>query len=163
MGAEHGARAAATNQPFEIVPNKAALLREIVGNPFRPHAIEWEAMGGDVLAIAAKAYGGGECGRCGGSAMGFFMEECAHCVDGRTPFDPDALPVLADALEEAGCTDETILRHLRGEDRCGNCNGTGGSVALGFPCVHCAGTGWRPLTVPHVRGCWALDLILNKS
>jgi hypothetical protein len=26
----------------------------------------------------------------------------------------DRLPVLADALEEAGCTDETLLGHLRG-------------------------------------------------
>jgi hypothetical protein len=40
--------------------------------------------------------------------------------------------VLADALEEAGCTDQTILGHLRGP-------------------------------VPHVRGCWAVDLILGKS
>jgi hypothetical protein len=28
--------------------------------------------------------------------------------------DPDRLAILADVLEEAGCTEETILRHLRG-------------------------------------------------
>ena len=28
--------------------------------------------------------------------------------------DPARLAVLADALEEAGCTDQTILYHLRG-------------------------------------------------
>jgi hypothetical protein len=42
------------------------------------------------------------------------------------------LPLLADALEEAGCTDEAILSHLRGPG-------------------------------PHVRGCWALDLVLGRS
>jgi hypothetical protein len=47
----------------------------------------------------------------------------------------DAMPVLADALEEAGCTDETILTHCRRVD-------------------DLAG---------HVRGCWVLDLILSKD
>jgi hypothetical protein len=42
------------------------------------------------------------------------------------------LPILADAMEDAGCTDANLVGHLRG---------------LG----------------PHVRGCWALDLVLSKS
>jgi hypothetical protein len=42
------------------------------------------------------------------------------------------MPVLADALEEAGCTNAEVLNHCR----------SGGD---------------------HVRGCWALDLILEKS
>ena len=42
------------------------------------------------------------------------------------------LPILADALEEAGCSDAGILDHFR---RAGE----------------------------HVRGCWALDLILGKE
>ena len=46
--------------------------------------------------------------------------------------DNARLGVLSDALEEAGCTDEALLGHLRG-----------------------AG--------PHVRGCWALDLVLAKE
>ena len=44
----------------------------------------------------------------------------------------DRMPILADALEEAGCTDEAILNHLRSPG-------------------------------PHVRGCWALDLVLGKE
>ena len=44
----------------------------------------------------------------------------------------DRLPILADALEEAGCDDPEILKHCRGEG-------------------------------PHVRGCWALDLLLGKE
>ncbi|MGL4550680.1 MAG: hypothetical protein ACRC33_05795, partial [Gemmataceae bacterium] len=42
----------------------------------------------------------------------------------------DLLPVLADALEEAGCADADLLAHLRSPG-------------------------------PHVRGCWALDLLLG--
>jgi hypothetical protein len=42
------------------------------------------------------------------------------------------LPILADALEEAGCGDEELLAHCRGEG-------------------------------PHVRGCWAVDLILGRE
>jgi hypothetical protein len=42
------------------------------------------------------------------------------------------LPLLADALEDAGCTDAAILSHCR------------------KPGVH-------------VRGCWAVDLLLGKT
>jgi hypothetical protein len=44
----------------------------------------------------------------------------------------DRLPILADAVEEAGCSDPDLLGHLRGP----------GS---------------------HVRGCWAVDLILGRE
>jgi hypothetical protein len=46
------------------------------------------------------------------------------------PFARGAL--LADALEDAGCTDAELLGHLRSPG-------------------------------PHVRGCWAVDLVLGKS
>ena len=55
--------------------------------------------------------------------------------DRETPsghLDSMRLAVLADALEEAGCTDADILTHLRSPG-------------------------------PHVRGCWALDLLLGKG
>ncbi len=44
-----------------------------------------------------------------------------------------AMPILADALQDAGCDSDDILNHL------------------------------RDATAPHVRGCWALDLVLGKS
>lgn len=44
----------------------------------------------------------------------------------------DRLAVLADALEDAGCTEVAILEHLRGPG-------------------------------PHVRGCWVVDLLLDRS
>jgi hypothetical protein len=47
-------------------------------------------------------------------------------------FDLRRLPVLADALEDAGCTDTELVRHLRGSG-------------------------------PHVRGCWAVDLLRAKK
>jgi hypothetical protein len=46
--------------------------------------------------------------------------------------EPARLALLADALEEAGCTNADLLGHLRGPG-------------------------------PHVRGCWALDLLLGKT
>jgi hypothetical protein len=46
--------------------------------------------------------------------------------------DPARLPLLADALEDAACTDADLLGHLRGPR-------------------------------PHVRGCWAVDVVLGKS
>jgi hypothetical protein len=46
--------------------------------------------------------------------------------------DAPRLAVLADMLEEAGCSDPHILGHLRGPG-------------------------------PHVRGCWAVDLLLGRS
>ena len=45
--------------------------------------------------------------------------------------DPSRLILLADALEDAGCTDAELLGHLRSPG-------------------------------PHVRGCWAVDLVLGK-
>ena len=44
----------------------------------------------------------------------------------------DQLPILADALEEAGCTSREVLDHCRSPG-------------------------------PHVRGCWVVDLVLDKE
>jgi hypothetical protein len=91
---------------------QASLLREALGNPFRPVTLDTALQTPTVLALAQAAY------------------------DDRTlpagTLDPARLAVLADALEDAGCTDATILGHLRGPG-------------------------------PHVRGCWAVDLLLGKE
>jgi hypothetical protein len=42
------------------------------------------------------------------------------------------MPVLAEALEDAGCDDEQLLGHCRDHE-------------------------------PHVRGCWAVDLVLEDE
>jgi hypothetical protein len=88
---------------------QAGLLRDAFGGPSRaparlsPAWLAWE--GGTVRHLAAAAYEGRDFGR---------------------------LPILADALEEAGCDAAELLAHLRGPG-------------------------------PHARGCWALDLLLEKS
>jgi hypothetical protein len=82
-----------------------ALLREIIGNPFRPLAVDPTWKSASVVAIARSIY-----------------QERRF---------PDVL-ILADALEDAGCASALILEHCR----------TPGD---------------------HVRGCWLLDLLLEKE
>jgi hypothetical protein len=75
----------------------ADLLRDIIGNPLRPLAVDpaWLAwQDSTVHRLAQGAY-----------------------EEGRSPagwLDPARLAILADALEEAGCTDADLLSHLRG-------------------------------------------------
>jgi hypothetical protein len=90
-------------------PEHPGLLRELFGPLlFREVRLEpaWLAADGGVVPHIAR---------------GVYRER-AH----------DRLPVLADALEDAGCGHPELLAHLRGSG-------------------------------PHVRGCWALDLILGLS
>jgi hypothetical protein len=88
---------------------QARLLRDIAGpSPFRSLTVAapWLAWNdSDVAKLAQGVY-----------------EERAF----------DRLPILGDALEEAGCDDRDILDHCRSEG-------------------------------PHVRGCWAVDLLLGKE
>lgn len=89
---------------------QAALLRDIFPNPFCPRprvARRWLAWGdGTVVRLSRSIYD----------------ESCF-----------EDMPILADALEEAGCDSQQILAHCRNE----------GAV--------------------HVRGCWVLDLLLAKQ
>jgi hypothetical protein len=64
----------------------AALVREVFGNPFRPVQFCPGCLTPDVKALAAGVY-----------------EERAF----------DRLPILADALEDAGCSDAFVLDHCR--------------------------------------------------
>ena len=78
-------------------PEYARLLRDVVGNPFRrvvpsPAWLAWNEA--TVVRLAQAAY------------------EERHMPEGT--LDNGRLAVLADALEEAGCTDADILNHLRG-------------------------------------------------
>ncbi|MBY0457338.1 MAG: hypothetical protein K2V38_08380 [Gemmataceae bacterium] len=81
-------------------------MNDIFGNPFRPVAFNpaWRTSDVTLLAI--------------------------HIYDTRAF---DQLPILADALQEAGCDSGELLDHLRDPH------------AL------------------HVRGCWALDCVLGKE
>jgi hypothetical protein len=85
----------ALGQPYEAhEPYYADLLRDIVGNPFRPRALAAAWRTATVTALARAAY------------------EERLLPEGS--LGPARLAVLADALEEAGCTDGELLAHLRG-------------------------------------------------
>jgi hypothetical protein len=94
---------------------QADLLRDIVGNPFRPPPH---------LPPSVLAYQDGLVVRL---ATASYAER--SLPDGH--LDPARLAVLADALEEAGLADASLLGHLRS-----------------------AG--------PHVRGDWAVDVVLGR-
>jgi hypothetical protein len=73
-----------------------SLVHDVFGNPFRPLPATPTWVTADVQALAAEE----------SVREGFFAG----------PLDSVRLAVLADALEEAGCTDERILTHLRGRE-----------------------------------------------
>jgi hypothetical protein len=72
--------------PGEELAAQAALLRDIVGNPFRQVSLDPCWLTSPVQGVARGIYEEWTC---------------------------DSLPVLADALEEAGCTDREVLEHCR--------------------------------------------------
>ncbi len=90
-----------SDQPFAPVARKfdvvqatqCVILREIVGNPFRPVSLKAAWQTPNVLALATATYDD-------------------RVLPART-LSPARLAVLADALEEAGCENADILNHLR--------------------------------------------------
>ncbi len=84
----------------------AELIREVFGNPFRPVAFSPNWRTDTALTLARQMY------------------------DAR---EFSAAPILADALQDAGCDSDDLLNHL------------------------------RDTSATHVRGCWALDLVLGKE
>lgn len=90
---------------------QAALVRDLFGNPFRPATLEPAWLTPLVRSLAQAAYD--------------------ERILPTGELEPARLAVLADALEEAGASDE-LVGHLRGPG-------------------------------PHVRGCWAIDLLRGKE
>jgi hypothetical protein len=84
----------------------SAFCRDIVGNPFRPVAFDPAWLTSDVLLLARGIY-----------------EDRAF----------DRMPILADALQDAGCDNDDVLNHCRDPK------------------------------ATHVRGCWVVDLVLGKA
>jgi len=132
------------------IPNqatRAALLRDIFGDPWRPVTVDDDDL---INWTVGPAY------------------PIARTIYNERHFED--MPVLADALQEAGCQDEDILRHCRGFRRCEVCLGTRKEVWAGAPrsavlkpreclCID----GWWLDTTVHVRGCWLLDLLLGQK
>jgi hypothetical protein len=85
---------------------QTALIREIFDNPFQPVALDPMWLTSDVLSLARGIY-----------------DERAF----------DRMPILADALQDAGCDNDDVLNHCRDANQV------------------------------HVRGCWVVDLLLGKE
>ena len=94
------------SQPDEASAIHLALFRDIMPNPFRPVTFNPAWRSSTAVSLAQAMY------------------------ESR---DFAAMPVLADALEEAGCDHPDVLAHCR-----------------------------NPAGV-HVRGCWVVDLVLGKA
>jgi hypothetical protein len=97
----------------EFYPAKAAereqqpvLIREIFGNPFKPATFSAAWRTSTAMTLAKQMY----------EAREF-----------------SAAPILADALQDAGCDSDAILTHL------------------------------RDTSATHYRGCWVIDLVLGKK
>jgi len=83
-----------------------ALLRDIFGNPYRPVGIDRAWRTSTAVALAKQMY---------------------------ETHDFSAMPILADALQDAGCEDESTLGHCRDPKQL------------------------------HARGCWVVDLVFGKA
>jgi hypothetical protein len=70
------------------------VLRDLIGNPFRPVRLDPAWQTSTVVALAHAAYD--------------------NRVLPAGTLDHVRLDILADAFEELGCTDQGILDHLRG-------------------------------------------------
>lgn len=130
------------------IPVRCQALRDIIGNPFQ--LLTDQDVWDNLDSVESQT---------------LCMHMASDIYDNRRW---DLMPVLADCLAESGCTNEDILMHLRGMERCLDCLQCPGSNNLpenGFgrtTCKTCNGIGWITLRGPHVRGCHVLDLILGK-
>jgi len=88
-----------------MAPGSITLLRDIFGNPFHPVEFDLQWRTDTALSLAKQMY------------------------ESR---DFSAMPILADALQDAGCDNEEVLNHCRDTKQV------------------------------HVRGCWVVDLVLGK-
>ena len=86
--------------------HQSVIIRDIFGNPFRPVAFSAEWRTDTAVSLARGMYESREFG---------------------------AMPILADALQDAGCDNDDLLNHCRDANQV------------------------------HVRGCWVVDLVLGKA
>lgn len=132
----------------------AAFLREMVGNPF--HQPRAEVLFRDTSKLTNLL-----------QWRDNTIQRMAVMIYQERSFDK--LPILGDALEEAGCDDIDILAHCRGQERCPECLGAGRKQVVFedgatwvSECSRCGSKGTIPLRVQHCLGCWVLDLLTGR-
>lgn len=114
---------------------RAALLRDLVGNPFKPITLPKKQRLVDCGPFMVDHYvvdtgfGDWYCPWVTAEVLSIAKAAYDNC-DRTYALDNNRLLILADALQDAGCNDEQVLAHLRSSDR-------------------------------HYRGCWVLDLLLG--
>lgn len=155
--------------PPQII--QAALLRDIFGNPFRPVMLP--------LMCPRRCSAGfllyGDCAACGryGECPWLTWNDRTVPRLAQQIYDSrefDRMSILADALEEAGCTDQEILMHCRSvaPRQCPRCKSEGrierqkDAYMICPTCDGCKVIWDREPNMMHVRGCWVIDLILGK-
>ncbi len=118
--------------------SQAAIVRDVIGNPFQPVALKKITRQFGGKRVRARVFA--PAGRTD-TAVSLARQMYATNEFG-------AMPILADALQDAGCDYEDILSHCRDT-----------SLLSGEPP---AGS-HAPAPVSHVRGCWVVDLVLGKA
>jgi hypothetical protein len=93
-------------EPGLPAAEQVAVIHDLFGNPFRPVAFASEWRTDTAVTLAKQMY------------------------ESR---DFSAMPILADALQDAGCDSNDVLSHC------------------------------RDVNQVHVRGCWVVDLVLGKT
>jgi hypothetical protein len=164
--------------------HQAGILRDIIGNPWRPVALPpgpaarckcwgYSTFGKPVPAMACPSCQGkgtipGPSPVLTPTVLSLAQAAYEERQEDGT-LDPARLAVLSDALKEAGLACQ----------QCKGCNGERGHPLYSrdsgesymMPCRDCEGAGVLPHPVlahlrspgPHVRGCWAVDLMLGKE
>jgi hypothetical protein len=115
------------------------IFRDVYGNPFKPIQFTIDCRKCGIFALPT-GFDFTKCPKCKLPIVyNLFDKEVLSLANAAYEYqmdnyqlDPLRLMILADALEEKGCVEPTILNHLRDS------------------------------TKPHVKGCHILDLILNK-
>ncbi len=142
-------------------------LKDIIGDPYRHQSVC-----GDIEGWPRHSEVGNQCKFCQRILQWQNQTPIKIANDICTSGDFSSTPILADALEEAGCNNKDIIRHLRNQETpCPTCYGSGRGrpTTLNFqppsstpPCQVCGGLGFfQP--IPHASGCWAIDLVLGLS
>jgi hypothetical protein len=153
----------------------ADLFRDIVPQP--EGAPAWsccDVCGGKGWFRQDGARDSNSCRRCGPAGVAVEM-----AADIRESGDWDAMPVLADIIEENGSQNDELLRHLRSHCEFCNRDGMGSMIKTyeaggtkqwsrcdvvaiwGRARPHCGGTGVRKRK--HTRQCWAIRLVLGLT